>query len=140
MDENGVRTIENCSDPDPVENTFCYNERLQEIIKEIRSGECPRILETASAAEEPESTTTTTTTATNTTTTTTMTSSTTTTTTTATTTTTSTTTTTTAEDEVIVSELMKVTPEVFLGCWFWNSHQKITTSKKFESDYFENCI
>jgi hypothetical protein len=57
LDENGVRTIENCSDPDPVQNTFCYNDRLQEIIKEMRSGECPRILETANAAEELESST-----------------------------------------------------------------------------------
>jgi hypothetical protein len=57
LDENGVRTIENCSDPNPVQNTFCYNDRLQEIIKEMRSGECPRILETENTAEELESTT-----------------------------------------------------------------------------------
>jgi len=52
LDEYGVKTVENCSDPDPVPNTFCYNERLQEIIKELRAGGCPTILETSTSKQE----------------------------------------------------------------------------------------
>ncbi|CAG5103236.1 Oidioi.mRNA.OKI2018_I69.chr1.g679.t1.cds [Oikopleura dioica] len=51
LDENGEKSVENCSDPDPVPGTFCYNGRLQEIIKEIRDGACPEVLEKAAVQE-----------------------------------------------------------------------------------------
>lgn len=52
LDENGEKSVENCSDPDPIPQTFCYNGRLQEIIKEIRDGACPEVLEVAKENEE----------------------------------------------------------------------------------------